>query len=63
MLFWAVMVAYSLTCSSERCLEWDSAGEMLAILRFGRPRIGRTKAFVSCEILVVGLVAHGSTRK
>ena len=47
MWFWAVMVALSLACSSKQCLGWDPAGEMSAILRFGLPRIGRPKTFVS----------------
>ena len=45
MLFWVVMVAWSLACSSERCLGWDSAGEMLAILRFGLPLSGVPQYF------------------
>ena len=49
MSFGAVMVALSLACSSEQCLGWISAWEMLANPRFGPPDVGRPNTFVSCQ--------------
>ena len=49
MLFWVVMVAWSLVCSSEQCVGCYPAWEMLAILRFGPPDVGRPNTFVSCQ--------------